>query len=666
MFKKILTTFLIVTIMVGTFSPLLLSVPKANAQIPVILEASNPVLFLELEGVEKASGTFISKVIDQGLKVILEMLRKKLLDYFVDSTIRWIQGKDDQPAFVTNWRKFMGDVVNDAMGSYVETTKFAGICDTFDFQIRVSLPSVSSRPALPTCTLNQIVGNIENFYNDFNNGGWLAFNESLASQNNPYGAYIMAMKGQAYEVAAAQQEQEKELSQSSSGVKNTKKCAVEQTDSLTGEKRCLLETTTTPGNMIAQKVQQALNVDIDHILSATEFTAYVSAIADAATNRLLRAGKEGLLGMLTKEAPDNYDDLGTTGPSDIGYECDKDIGACVMKVGGKYSSKEDCTDKCLSTGETCNSEPELCSKTNIYVRGQKCDTGTCAVVGPNNNNPTCCDVFCSHMKDTMYPQETAKHSLEWDDAADNGIISAVCNYAGVPTASSCSCSISNVGGACFTGLPKAQCGNPLEEYPDYNRGLLICKGVPPYCQGQQTTSDNSDWPYPTCDACRAGVYVRGRGTPGSSTKGSCSANGTCTMCSAASQSTPTNLCQTFCEATREEAWGGKTGQNTRTFTQAEISSSGYGLIWGKSGISVPSDGCTCSYSGNYKKLNEYSFGNGYTHDDSYCYNCTNLPASVKNLSVWGADAAEPQAVCTGSTWCDKYCCPTCPTPPVHP
>ena len=45
--------------MVGTFSPLFLSVPKANAQIPVILEASNPVLFLELEGVEKASGTFI-------------------------------------------------------------------------------------------------------------------------------------------------------------------------------------------------------------------------------------------------------------------------------------------------------------------------------------------------------------------------------------------------------------------------------------------------------------------------------------------------------------------------------------------------------------------------------------------------------------------------------
>lgn len=516
--------------MVGTLSPLFFVAPKVAAQMPGIpvsimtIAQSMNLQLLQQQATQQAAQTFISKVIDQGLKVILEMLRKKLLDYFVDSTIRWIQGKDDQPAFVTNWRKFMGDVVNDAMGSYVETTKFAGICDTFDFQIRASLPSVSSRPALPTCTLNQIVGNIENFYNDFNNGGWLAFNESLASQNNPYGAYIMAMEGQAYEVAAAQQEQEKELSQSSSGVKNTKKCAVEQTDSLTGEKRCLLEMTTTPGNMIAQKVQQALNVDIDHILSATEFTAYVSAIADAATNRLLRAGKEGLLGMLTKEAPANYDDLGTTGPSDINYECDKDIGACVIAVGGKYSSKDecdsicaetsglkyacdskaricianpygeynskkDCTNKCLLATESCNSEPELCSKTNVYVRGQKCETGSCAVVGPNNNNPTCCDVFCSHLKDTMYPQETAMHSLEWSDSADNGIISAVCNYAGVSATSSCSCSISNVGGACFTGIPKSQCGNPLEAYPEYNKGLLICKGVPPYCAGQNESNN---------------------------------------------------------------------------------------------------------------------------------------------------------------------------------
>jgi len=510
------------------------------------------------------SDTVVKKTVDIALKAILETLRKKLLDYFVDSIIKWVQGKDDKPAFVTNWRKFMGDVVNDAIGSYVETTKFAGLCDTFDFQIRVSLPTRDSRPALPTCTLNQIVGNIENFYNNFNNGGWLAFNETLASQNNPFGAYIMAMDGLVYEAITAQEEQEKEDSQSSSGFTNTKNCAVEETNIETGEKTCLMWETTTPGDVVAQRVQKALNVDIDNVLSATEFTTYISAIADAAINRLLRAGKAGLLGMLTKEAPDNYDDLGTTGPSDINYECDKDIGACVMTVKGKYTSKEECDTACAK-------------------------------------------------------ESGLKYACE-----ENSYTCMISPFGTFDTKDSCTAS---------------------------------CKA---------DTSDNSDWPYPTCDACRAGVYVRGRGNPGNNTKGSCSASGTCTMCSAASQSTPSNLCQTFCEATREEAWGGKTGQSTRTFTHDEITSSGYDLIWSKGGTSVPGDGCTCSYSGNYKKVNEYSFGNGYTHDDSYCYDCTSLPASAKDLSVWGADAAEPQSVCTGSTWCDTWCCPTCPTPPVHP
>jgi hypothetical protein len=181
--------------------------------------------------------------------------------------------------------------------------------------------------------------------------------------------------------------------------------------------------------------------------------------------------------------------------------------------------------------------------------------------------------------------------------------------------------------------------------------------------------DNSDWPYPTCDACRAGVFVRGRGVPNSgNTKGACTAtnNATCNLCSAASQSTPTNLCQTFCEATREEAWGGKTGVS-RTFSRDEIISSGYDLIWTIIGKSVPAGGCPCAYTPGYKKLNEISFGNGYTHDNSTCNNCEQLPQSAKQLSVWGAEAAEPRWVCTESDWCETWCKPGSPPPPFpHP
>ena len=561
--KKPLIIFLIFSILTSNFVSFLIFVPKTKA-IPVSIIASWPSELISKQLVHQAGQTFIEKVVVQLQKFILETLRKKLLDYFVDSIVRWIQGVDDKPAFVTNWRKFMGDVVNDAVGSYIETTKFAGLCDTFDFQVRVSLPQ-AGRPSLPTCTLNQIVNNIESFYGNFGNGSWLAFNETLYPQGNAYGSYIMALEGEVYEVLAAELEKEKETSQSTGGFLNTKRCIEEKIDVDTGEKTCLEWQTTTPGQTVAGRIQQALDVDIENVLSATEFTTYVAAIADAAINRLFKAGTDGLLGILTKEAPEKLGD----GPTNINYECDTDLGACIMKVDGKFISKEEC------------------------------------------------DIDCAE-----------KSGVKW--ACEENIYACVVS--------------------------------PYGEYASKTACEEKCK---PF--------DNSDWLYPSCDACKVGVYVRGRGTPGTTNaKGVCSSvnDAECNLCSAVTSGTAGGggglLCQTFCEATREEAWGGKTGESPKTFTHEEIVSSGYDLIW-KIGNSLEKesvpDSCTCSYANNYKSLNEFSFGGGYTRDNSICYDCTKLPESAKNLSVWGEEAAEPRWVCDNSEWCDKYCCPTCPTPP---
>ena len=43
-----------------------------------------------------------------------------------------------------------------------------------------------------TCSLNQIVGNINSFVENFRNGGWLAYQESWYPKNNFYGATIIA------------------------------------------------------------------------------------------------------------------------------------------------------------------------------------------------------------------------------------------------------------------------------------------------------------------------------------------------------------------------------------------------------------------------------------------------------------------------------------------
>jgi hypothetical protein len=583
--KKFLSIFILSSILASNAISFLVIVPKAKAQIPglpsqipglpsnVIISAYLPMALasqgITLQTAQTAVDTAIKKGLEVVLKIALETLRKKLLDYFVDSIVKWIQGVDDKPAFVTDWRKFTNDVINDVVGTAAEELKLGFLCSPFEAKIRINLPQ-TGRPALPTCTLRQITGNIENFYNDFTSGGWIAFNEIIQPQNNEYGAYLITMEGLAQETYTKLKEKEQEVNQSEGGFLNTKRCKAWRYDEEYAkfydlQNECIGGwETTTPGGTIAQRLQKALDVDIDHILSAQEFTVYVSAILDAAINRLFRAGADGLLGMLTKEAPE---ELGTQGPSNIGYECDKDIGACVMKVGATFTSKEECDKECSETS-----------------------------------------------------------GVKW--ACDKG---------------SYTCMISPYGEYDSKEVCDKECVKPI--------------------------FDNSDWAYPSCDACKVGVYVRGRGVPNSNnTKGVCSSvnDADCNLCSAVTSGTAGGggglLCQSFCEATREEAWGGKTGISSKTFTKKEIEDSGYDLIWKVGGGSVPST-CTCNYSNNYKKLNEFSLGGGYTRDNSYCYNCTKLPQTAKDLSYWGPDAAEPRWVCDDSTWCDKYCCSGCPTPP---
>jgi hypothetical protein len=583
--KKFLSIFILSSILASNAISFLVIVPKAKAQIPglpsqipglpsnVIISAYLPMALasqgITLQTAQTAVDTAIKKGLEVVLKIVLETLRKKLLDYFVDSIVKWIQGVDDKPAFVTDWRKFTNDVINDVVGTAAEELKLGFLCSPFEAKIRINLPQ-TGRPALPTCTLRQITGNIENFYNDFTSGGWIAFNEIIQPQNNEYGAYLITMEGLAQETYTKLKEKEQEVNQSEGGFLNTKRCKAWRYDEEYAkfydlQNECIGGwETTTPGGTIAQRLQKALDVDIDHILSAQEFTVYVSAILDAAINRLFRAGADGLLGMLTKEAPE---ELGTQGPSNIGYECDKDIGACVMKVGATFTSKEECDKECSETS-----------------------------------------------------------GVKW--ACDKG---------------SYTCMISPYGEYDSKEVCDKECVKPI--------------------------FDNSDWAYPSCDACKVGVYVRGRGVPNSNnTKGVCSSvnDADCNLCSAVTSGTAGGggglLCQSFCEATREEAWGGKTGISSKTFTKKEIEDSGYDLIWKVGGGSVPST-CTCNYSNNYKKLNEFSLGGGYTRDNSYCYNCTKLPQTAKDLSYWGPDAAEPRWVCDDSTWCDKYCCSGCPTPP---
>lgn len=480
-------------------------------------------------------------------------LKKKLLDYLVDNIIRWIQGEEGQPLFVTDWRGYFGKVIDDAVGSYIETTKLSFLCEPFSALVRISLPKAGPPPP-PTCTLDQIVANIENFYNDFRSGGWLAFEEMLYPWNNPYGAYLMALDGLEYEASLAAMLQEKE-SQQSQGFLTLKRCVECRAIAISGvvggkinsevklgktaaecqqmksnvsliDYKCLREEITTPGGIVAGEISKALGSHLDFIVNADDLTVYLTAIVDAAINRLIREVSKGG-GLLTMSTPSASSTPGGPPSSDQfefkeRYSCIAN--SCVLDEKGPFSSLESCATQCGITKYAC--EPELkvcypakegkflsleecesqcgqeefsqpvCEACNggYYVRGRKaggasCEGNVCEIcTGYQPTNP--CAAFCMHTKgyewgETGSPKPTDPATFTREEIIQFGY-DALFDYFGWEIPESCVCSRSmfdpyvydhnDFGGAYSPGVCR-------ECVPAGRNGYSVCR-VSDWCFSQ--------------------------------------------------------------------------------------------------------------------------------------------------------------------------------------
>ena len=616
--------------------------------------------------------TSIKKYKAQLLKLLIATTVRRLVDNMAMDVVDWIGGKTTgEPQFVTNFGKYILDSVNESVGDTIEMAGMSNLlCSPFKAEVVMKLGFPGARAPLPYCTLNRVISNIENFYEDFTNGGWIAFNEITQPQNNPLGAWIMQVEYMQEQAASVAYEQEQQIK---SGFAPTKACRALLTDPETGEETCLEYEISITGQTKSDITSKSLATQMDnadkYMITENDLLNYGQLILNAIISRVVTSAKQNIFGGKTygegllnfpeqaEEDPNQkYSclkaaDIAACIPDDKGefstkedcqtsctikYRCDSELFICIGDdINGIYESEGDCAEKCRAGGGECNTEPELCSNINVYVRGQKCDgpLSNCAVVGPNNINPTCCDIFCSHMRDVMYPQATALHSWDWDDSKDNGIIGTVCKYAGVPVQSECHCSISNMGGACFTGIPKSKCGNPLAgKYPEYDKGLLICKGEPPYC-----VSDTKE--EPTCTDC-TNMYVRGR--LGGAKTDACE-GGVCPFCSGTRYVNSRNkVCEAFCLHTKEFLWGKEGLPSEKQFTKQEIINKGFESLFTHLSESIPNEGCYCQ-----RPLTNSTFADGYV-----CYDC--IPVQGKNLE--GNESMDWEfSVCKGSAWCDANC-----------
>ncbi len=240
--------------------------------------------------------------LEWAFKIAAEALKRKLLDMIVDQIVQWIQG-GGEPKFITDWPGFFRDAVDQAGGVFIQKIGLSQLCSPFKLQLSAAFIPIPTFTQRTSCTLSAIGVNLNNFLKDFQNGNWIAWQEMvLRPQNNIYGAYLMAWDQYEIEKSAAAKAASAEA-QAGKGFLSVKGGCVERNfegyqscidSGLSAEEcdkaSCIRRGIITPGAAVGDITGKALGSDIDYIVNAQDFAAYVGAIVNALLNRVFAEG----------------------------------------------------------------------------------------------------------------------------------------------------------------------------------------------------------------------------------------------------------------------------------------------------------------------------------------------------------------------------------------
>lgn len=247
------------------------------------------------------------------LDCIAWALAKMIWRAVAASIIDWINtGFNGRPAFIQNYQRFFLGIVDRTIGEIIESDKYlAFLCSPFQLNIRIALAMRYAQRA-PTCTLTEIIGNVENFARSFQLGGgwpsWLQF--TVVPVNNPYGGYLTSEAVISFTYQTRLSTEKFERTQNLSSFLSQKKTVC--TDP--AKKETCREITVTPGELIAQQAGEVIGGGNTQLLLADE----LNEIVDALVAQLL---SKALGSLFSLSQPTAYQDdyyRGTTFTGDLG------------------------------------------------------------------------------------------------------------------------------------------------------------------------------------------------------------------------------------------------------------------------------------------------------------------------------------------------------------
>lgn len=372
------------------------------------------------------SKNLVKEILEYVAKYALNVIKQRILAMLTDQIVTWIQG-GGSPKFVTNWRDFMQDAENQAIGDVIRGA-IPQLCSPFSAQVGVVLktpgillPVQKFGPA--SCTLDQVVENIQGFYKDFRSGGWVAYQTSWQPQNNFYGSLLLTIDAANIE-ASAQAEAAKNEANSSNGFLSEKRCdvtistdteseaIVNQSESQIQQLRQNLETGATlavrncqiitPGSFVGDIASKAVGSKVDAWIQADDIGPYLDTILNAAINKLTEEGTKGLLGLAANE-----NELGTWPTSEDLDSVTNDFeipdiaiqgGICTTEDNPETPATDEGGEQGIFIAETDNSgQPIL----------------TCISTTPSETGTVLTPTSIQHRKDAINTYRELLQHLEW-------------------------------------------------------------------------------------------------------------------------------------------------------------------------------------------------------------------------------------------------------------
>lgn len=290
-------------------------------------------------------GSLALMVKEYGLDTIAWMAMDEVIHEITGDIVKWInEGFDGNPRFVREFDKMLLDVADDQVGSFIYGSDLRMLCSPFQLEVSGALLMQYSegRDFDVQCTLTDVVENAEGFFGgDFLAGGWDGwFEMTQRPENNPYGAFVLGQEEMGVRIRNAEGEQIN-LFEVGRGMITTEFCEDIEVHSPGAagphmERHC---ETVTPGSVIEEKLNSALDMGERRMLVADEINEVIGAL-------IARLGREALNNLREVD----YEGVRNNEGERRGYIHEEDPEAQAGE--GEFTFTTSCSDDLT----TCNSD----------------------------------------------------------------------------------------------------------------------------------------------------------------------------------------------------------------------------------------------------------------------------------------------------------------------